>query len=490
MERLNQRLSEIHGETVAISEAISQKSHVQSRSETCDKLLWFTHNRSDVTKSVLPHQNASVVINSKEESEPDCSSEPTRDEFTHQVFDEMHQQKQRITHMSCSENKEALTRNDDSKIVGKIPKQIGSMRQYYDSFITFINQLQISQEYALTCFLEGLKEDIQIKVRMFNPTTLYHAYCLAKLEEAVLESILRSQSLEVAMNSNKVEEVESNDALEKVHMESFRTETMSIWNGSSNEEKVVKKIGGDGCPNYKELEVNEVKQTEVDKKMLDGVSIEAKRGHYHGLITTSIKGRESASFEKNDKTEGTAVNAISNKKASSDSGKEEQEDQQKEKGSISNERKRLQCWMKIAELRQICSRPDVVEVGDATSADPKLLVFLKSYCKTVLVLRHWCPTKKIIHAYVEKKDSKKLKQKQRTKSENCSVCVESNLAYVFGKWVFRYQKEVVKRWLVKWKWKVNENILWPKIQISVMQTLAKDINISDAKLPVQKSFLH
>ncbi|MFS8026408.1 hypothetical protein Hanom_Chr16g01486391 [Helianthus anomalus] len=106
--------------------------------------------------------------------------------------------------------------------------------------------------------------------------------------------------------------------------------------------------------------------------------------------------RESTASEENDKSEGTAVNAVSNKKASSDSDEEEQEDQQKEKGGVSNKKKKLQRRMKIAELKQISSRPDVVEVWDATSADPKLLVFLKSYRNTVPVPRHWCQKRKFL----------------------------------------------------------------------------------------------
>ncbi|KAI7730781.1 hypothetical protein M8C21_002283, partial [Ambrosia artemisiifolia] len=105
--------------------------------------------------------------------------------------------------------------------------------------------------------------------------------------------------------------------------------------------------------------------------------------------------KETASTEENDKSEETAANAALNKKASSDSEEEEEQDgQQKEKGGISNKKKKLQRRMKIAELKQISTRPDVVEVWDATSADPKLLVFLKSYRNTVPVPRHWCQKRK------------------------------------------------------------------------------------------------
>ncbi|XP_062013215.1 uncharacterized protein LOC133729668 [Rosa rugosa] len=142
--------------------------------------------------------------------------------------------------------------------------------------------------------------------------------------------------------------------------------------------------------------------------------------------------------EKKDESQEGA----SKKKADSDSEEEEQDNEQKEKG-VSNKKKKLQRRMKIAELKQICARPDVVEVWDATAADPKLLVFLKSYRNTVPVPRHWCQKRKFLQgkrgiekqpfqlpdfiaatgiekirqAYIEKEDSKKLKQKQRERMQ-------------------------------------------------------------------------
>ena len=37
-----------------------------------------------------------------------------------------------------------------------------------------------------------------------------------------------------------------------------------------------------------------------------------------------------------------------------------------------------------------------IQVWDATAADPKLLVFLKSYRNTVPVPRHWCQKRKFL----------------------------------------------------------------------------------------------
>lgn len=80
----------------------------------------------------------------------------------------------------------------------------------------------------------------------------------------------------------------------------------------------------------------------------------------------------------------------------SDSDDDAQEAQQKKDGGVSNKQKKLQRRMKIAELKQICARPDVVEVWDATASDPKLLVYLKSYRNTVPVPRHWCQKRKFL----------------------------------------------------------------------------------------------
>ncbi|XP_068652603.1 uncharacterized protein [Aristolochia californica] len=146
--------------------------------------------------------------------------------------------------------------------------------------------------------------------------------------------------------------------------------------------------------------------------------------------------------EGKEKLDDAATDAAAKKKADSDSEEEDEDAQQKEKG-VSNKKKKLQRRMKIAELKQICSRPDVVEVWDATAADPKLLVYLKSYRNTVPVPRHWCQKRKFLQgkrgiekqpfqlpdfiaatgiekirqAYIEKEDSKKLKQKQRERMQ-------------------------------------------------------------------------
>ncbi|KAG6416563.1 hypothetical protein SASPL_123995 [Salvia splendens] len=185
----------------------------------------------------------------------------------------------------------------------------------------------------------------------------------------------------------------------------------------------------------KDLELVEVEYV-PEKAELDGVDDEFRK------IFQKFNFLDNAIAEELDKIDETAPDTALKKKADSDSEEEEQDTQQKEKG-ISNKKKKLQRRMKIAELKQICTRPDVVEVWDATSSDPKLLVYLKSYRNTVAVPRHWCQKRKFLQgkrgiekqpfqlpdfiaatgiekirqAYIEKEDSKKLKQKQRERMQ-------------------------------------------------------------------------
>ncbi|KAH0704228.1 hypothetical protein KY285_018506 [Solanum tuberosum] len=183
-----------------------------------------------------------------------------------------------------------------------------------------------------------------------------------------------------------------------------------------------------------------VEQVEVEyvpeKAELDGELDEEFRKVFEKFSFTAATGSE-----ENDKKDETAADAALKKKDDSDS-EEEQDAQPREKG-ISNKKKKLQRRMNIAELKQICTRPDVVEVWDATAADPKLLVYLKSYRNTVPVPRHWSQKRKFLQgkrgiekqpfqlpdfiaatgiekirqAYIEKEDSKKLKQKQRERMQ-------------------------------------------------------------------------
>ncbi|TXG72189.1 hypothetical protein EZV62_000768 [Acer yangbiense] len=166
---------------------------------------------------------------------------------------------------------------------------------------------------------------------------------------------------------------------------------------------------------------------EAEKAELeDGIDDEFRK------IFDKFRFRDAAGSEEDNKKDESAQNPDSKKNDDSE------DNQQKEKG-VCNKKKKLQRRRtKLAQLKQICES-DVVEVWDATAADPKLLLFLKAYRNTVPVPRHWCQKRKFLQgthgiqkkpfqlpdfiaatgiekirqAYIEKQDSNKFKQKQR-----------------------------------------------------------------------------
>ena len=66
---------------------------------------------------------------------------------------------------------------------------------------------------------------------------------------------------------------------------------------------------------------------------------------------------------------------------------------------------KLKNQLSVAQLKQSVLRSDAVEAHDVTSADPKFLVYLKTYRNAVAVPRHWCHKRKYLQGKrgVEKK---------------------------------------------------------------------------------------
>lgn len=61
-------------------------------------------------------------------------------------------------------------------------KQISTVEEYRSKFEALFNWLQgLSESYKLSYFLSGLKNDIQLPVRMFNPNNLLSTYSLVKI---------------------------------------------------------------------------------------------------------------------------------------------------------------------------------------------------------------------------------------------------------------------------------------------------------------------
>lgn len=89
-----------------------------------------------------------------------------------------------------------------------------------------------------------------------------------------------------------------------------------------------------------------------------------------------------------DVEEAAAVKEEEQREASS-SGSDSDDEGAGGEAKLSKKKLRALSRMKIAELKQSCVRPEVVEIWDVTAADPQLLVHLKATRNTVPVPRHW-----------------------------------------------------------------------------------------------------
>ncbi|XP_017151941.1 splicing factor 3B subunit 2 [Drosophila miranda] len=75
---------------------------------------------------------------------------------------------------------------------------------------------------------------------------------------------------------------------------------------------------------------------------------------------------------------------------------DDDDDAKEDKEKLSKRKLKKLTRLSVAELKQLVSRPDVVEMHDVTARDPKLLVQLKAYRNTVQVPRHWCFKRKYL----------------------------------------------------------------------------------------------
>ncbi|KAG8391057.1 hypothetical protein BUALT_Bualt01G0148300 [Buddleja alternifolia] len=65
-------------------------------------------------------------------------------------------------------------------------RQTGTVRDYLDKFDELLNNVNLNEAYAISCFLDGLKNEITVQVRMFKPKSLQEAMSLAKLQEQAI----------------------------------------------------------------------------------------------------------------------------------------------------------------------------------------------------------------------------------------------------------------------------------------------------------------
>ena len=64
--------------------------------------------------------------------------------------------------------------------------QYRTLQEYLEEFDILSHKVNLTEEYSLSCFLSGLKDEIKIPVRMFAPRSLQQAYALARMQESYI----------------------------------------------------------------------------------------------------------------------------------------------------------------------------------------------------------------------------------------------------------------------------------------------------------------
>ena len=68
-------------------------------------------------------------------------------------------------------------------------KQTGCVKSYQAIFKRKLTRVNLSQENAISCFIGGLKHELNMAVKLGNPQTLSQVYKSTRMQEAYLAAI-------------------------------------------------------------------------------------------------------------------------------------------------------------------------------------------------------------------------------------------------------------------------------------------------------------
>ncbi|XP_015081221.1 uncharacterized protein LOC107024768 [Solanum pennellii] len=90
---------------------------------------------------------------------------------------------------------------DDPMEEIKKVKQIGCVKEYQAVFERNLTRVNLSQENAISCFIGGLKHELNLAVKVTNPTTLAQVYRSARLQEAYIAAVRQPAQINSQLNS-------------------------------------------------------------------------------------------------------------------------------------------------------------------------------------------------------------------------------------------------------------------------------------------------
>ncbi|PHT70935.1 hypothetical protein T459_26039 [Capsicum annuum] len=83
-------------------------------------------------------------------------------------------------------------------------KQVGTVNEYQAVFERHLTRVNLSEENTISCYIGGLSPELNIAVKITNPTSLSQVYKSARLHEAYLDAIKPLVSSHSVLSSRKI----------------------------------------------------------------------------------------------------------------------------------------------------------------------------------------------------------------------------------------------------------------------------------------------
>ncbi|KPI92199.1 Splicing factor 3B subunit 2 [Papilio xuthus] len=204
--------------------------------------------------------------------------------------------------------------------------------------------------------------------------------------EAPLPPIISKQESQPnKSNKNKRKKKKKKAARQK------RNETKKVDEEQKNEKQDAK--SSSDKENEKAVEIEYVQEN------IQFHELEPMYRQFHRILEsfkiTEIKEEIKEEFDRDTpKSSSKPLEKVQDQFAADDEAVEKHAADEKER--LSKRKLKKLSRLSVAELKQLVSRPDVVEMYDVTARDPKLLVQLKAHRNTVQVPRHWCYKRKYL----------------------------------------------------------------------------------------------
>eukprot|EP00056_Hartaetosiga_gracilis_P004701 m.77442 g.77442 ORF g.77442 m.77442 type:complete len:550 (+) comp11916_c0_seq1:28-1677(+) len=156
---------------------------------------------------------------------------------------------------------------------------------------------------------------------------------------------------------------------------------------------------------------------------------------------------------------------------------EDDEDDDEDSDRLTKKQLRKKNRLTVAQLKQVVDRPDVVEMHDVNSPDPKTLVQLKGTRNSVPVPRHWCNKRKYLQGkrgiekpayqvpdFIKRTGIVEMRQAmdERDKAMGLKAKMRNKIRPKMGKLDLDYQKmhDAFFRWQTKPKMGVHGDIYY------------------------------